>query len=247
MKKTIYLPSKTKNKLDTVERIVISDYLIIGSTTGLKKKNNEDSIGCFTNKGIIRICIADGHWGEKASRLITRHWLNSELEFPSNSFESKQETKKTENKLYKKFGKPAMNGNKDFTPEASFVAVEISNGNISIVSYGDSRLLIANNGKLKFKQKCSNTWLGAFSHLGLRKRISVEKATFFRRNKLAENDCVFLFTDGIDQCVYEKDTISFEKIAMLSKTNIKDTFDELFKEVFDYGAEDNASLAVFKY
>jgi len=64
---------------------------------------------------------------------------------------------------------------------------------------------------------------------------------------LAENDCIFLFTDGIDQCIYEKDTISFEKIAMLSKTNVKDIFDELFKEVFDYGAEDNASLAVFKY
>ncbi len=248
MNKTFCLPSITTNRLGFVEKILINKNLIIGSTIGFKKKNNEDSIACYVNKKSTRICIADGHWGEEASRTIVKHWLNRRLIFPGSSLQAKQETKKVENKLYKKFGKSVMDENKDFTPEASFIAIEILENNVHVVSYGDSRLLVGNNGKLKFKQECKETWLGAFSHLQLRKRMSAEKGTLFKKRKLVEGDCIFLFTDGVDQCVYEKDTISFEKIAGLSKkANLEDIFEELFKEIFDYGAEDNASLVVFKY
>ena len=141
-----------------------------------------------------------------------------------------------------------MDPNKDFTPEASFIAIEIIRNKISIVSYGDCRLLIANNGVTKFHLKSKSTWLGVFSRLQLRKRLSIDQAINFRQMQLVRGDFIFLFTDGVDQCIYEKDTISFDYISeQSSNTNLLNIFDKIVGEVFAHGAQDNASLAIFKF
>ena len=241
------IPSDIKTRLDFVEKISVSDNFMIASAIGLKKEINEDVLGYYINNYATRICISDGHWGEEASSIIAKHWLNKELKFPISSAEAKKETSKIETELYNKFGKVDMDENKDLTPEASFIVAEISKDNISIISYGDSRLLIVNNSKITFDQECKNSWLGAFSYLGLRGRLPVETGTVFNTIKLVRGDSIVLFTDGIDQCVYEEDTISFERIAELSNDkNIENAFEKLFKEVFSYGAEDNASLVIFR-
>jgi len=241
------LPTKLKRS-KSIEKHIFDNKLILGSTNGLKKERNEDAIGYFNNTNTTRLCVADGHWGSSASRFIVKHWLNPLLKFPTNVNESRRETKKVEYLLYKKFGKSKMNEEKDFTPESSFVVAEISDNYVRIVSYGDCRMLIANNGELKFNMKVTDTWIGAFSHLGLRRRISTEKATLFKKLKLTKNDYIFLFTDGVDQCIYEKNTISLKEIALSSRNNsVGDAFNIIFKKVFNYGAEDNASLALYKY
>lgn len=220
----------------------------MGTTAGLVKQNNEDHIGCSINKDFIRICIADGHWGDDASRLIVNHWLKDKVIFPKSSIQAVRETKIIENKLFNIFGKFRMDPDNDFTPEASFIAVEIIGDKLSIVSYGDCRLLIANNGITKFHLEGNSTWLGAFSHLHLRKRLSVNQVTKFLQIQCGKDDFVFLFTDGVDQCVYEKDTISFDFISSQSKNiDLSKTFDKLISEVFANGAQDNASLGIFRF
>jgi len=248
MNKTIFLPSQLKTNLGSIAKVVCCPNFVMGTTTGLVKQNNEDSIGCHIKKNFVRICIADGHWGNDAAKLITNHWLKNKGIFPNCSTEAIRETKIIENKLFKIFGKSRMDPNKDFTPEASFIAIEIIRNKISIVSYGDCRLLIANNGVTKFHLKSKSTWLGVFSRLQLRKRLSIDQAINFRQMQLVRGDFIFLFTDGVDQCIYEKDTISFDYISeQSSNTNLLNIFDKIVGEVFAHGAQDNASLAIFKF
>lgn len=247
MKKRVILPSKTMHKIGSINKVVCPNF-VMGTTAGLVKQNNEDSIGCSINKDFIRICIADGHWGNDASRLIVNHWLKNKVMFPNSSIQALRETKIIENKLFNIFGKFRMDPDKDFTPEASFIAIEIIRDKISIVNYGDCRLLIANNGITKFNLEGNSTWLGAFSHLNLRKRLSVNQGTKFLKMKCGKDDFLFLFTDGVDQCVYEKDTISFDYISRLSRNiDLSKIFDVLIGEVFANGAQDNASLGIFRF
>jgi serine/threonine protein phosphatase PrpC len=248
MNKILHTPTKRINNLESIEKFKINDSLILATTTGLKKEINEDSIGLFVNDKITRICITDGHWGEEASDIISKYWIEKSLIFPKNLTEAQNETSKIEDVLYQKFGEKVIDENKDFTPESSFICIEIEDGNISIVSYGDSRLFIMDKENIKFTQECKNTWLGVFSRLGLRGRLSVKEGVVFNVEKLNYGDSIFLFTDGVDQCIYEKDTISFDSIANLSKKlNIEDSVDSIFKEVFNFGAEDNASLVIYRY
>lgn len=247
MKKRVFLPSRTMNKIGSINKVVCPNF-VMGTTAGLVKQNNEDSIGCFINKDFIRICIADGHWGDDASRLIVNHWLKNKVIFPNSLIAATRETKTIENKLFNIFGKPRMDPNKDFTPEASFIAIEIIGDKLSIVSYGDCRLLIANNGVNKFHLEGNSTWLGTFSHLHLRKRLSVNQATIFFKMQCGKDDILFIFTDGVDQCIYEKNTISFDFISSQSKKiDLAVTFDKLISEVFTNGAQDNASLGIFRF
>jgi serine/threonine protein phosphatase PrpC len=62
------------------------------------------------------------------------------------------------------------------------------------------------------------------------------------------NDTVLLFSDGVDECIYEKPTIGIEHIANIVNTLHDPSliFDALMTEVFEYGAEDNASLSIIK-
>lgn len=243
MKTPLYLPTPNGE-----ERIALDNNLILQTAKGLVKEANEDSIGYFANETLKRICIADGHWGDQASRTAVRYWTDEEREFPTTLSSAISRTQELEEMIYTEFGKPSMNENSDFTPETSFTCIEILDNNVTIISYGDTRLLIANNGTLKYKQATHETWLGAFSYLELRNRMPAEQATTFTKIQLDQNDYIFLFTDGVDQCVYEKDTIPLEKIVELSKQqHLGRIFNTLFQEIFKNGAEDNASLAVFRH
>jgi len=245
MKKVI-VPTITKKGF--IEKVRILPNLILGATIGLVKSINEDSVGCLRDGNSIRICIADGHWGKKAAEMIVDHWVRKGRVFPNGRAEAISEVQKIEQKLFKLFGKNNMDPNSDFTSEASFIVMQFVGESLKVISYGDCRLLIAKEGTVKTKLTTKETWLGAFSHLGLRKRLSVKNAIKFKKIKVIKGDFIFLFTDGVDQCVYEKDTISFNFIAGLSKlTDINKVFDKLMEEVFTNGAQDNASVAILRY
>jgi serine/threonine protein phosphatase PrpC len=241
----IIIPTITKRGF--VEKAKPATNLIVGSTVGLVKSINEDSIGCLLNDNYIRVCVADGHWGKKAAEIIVDHWMKEGLIFPTNNKEAISEVIKIEKKLFKLFGKTNMDPNSDFTPEASFIATQLVGKTLIVVSYGDCRLLTANKGKIKTKLATKETWLGAFSQLGSRNRISVDNGLVFEKVILQENDTVLIFSDGIDQCVYERNTLSDEFLANLTnKETVENTLNSIFSAVFTAGAEDNASLVVLK-
>ncbi len=244
--KKIILPTTTL-KQGVIEKVVMNDNLLVGSTVGLVKDVNEDRVGCVLNGNDVKICLADGHWGEKAAEIIVGYWTKEMLLFPVNKEAAVLEVIKIEKKLFKLFGKIDMNPNSEFTPEASFIVVQLKNNILKIISYGDCRLLIAKEGVIKTKLTTKETWLGAFSRLGLRDRISVKKGLVFEERTLMKNDVVFVFTDGIDQCVYEKDTLSDQFLAnQTHKKSVKNIFEGILNAVFLLGAEDNASLVVLK-
>jgi len=246
MKKITTLPKDSLGTIDPVVKYVTDDF-IIGTTAGLLKKENEDSIGCSFNDNTTRICIADGHWGRETSKKLVGYWLSSVNVFPNTKEKAVTEMKKVEDEIFKTFSKPNMNPQKDFTPEAAVIAIEITKNRLSVVSYGDCRLLILNDHKIKFCLKTTETWLGVFSYLNLRGRLPISNAIEFMQTDLTIGDVVVLFTDGIDQCVYEKDTISFAEIAeKVQSTAITAAFDNIMKEVFLNGAEDNASIGIIK-
>ena len=230
-----------------VNKVIVDDRLVIGTITGLVKKNNEDRIGYLAHDDITRVCIADGHWGAEVAQIITKHWLEPSLDFPVSKKTAILKTGSVENEIYKAFGRLVMNPDKDFTPEASFVAVQISQKVISMASYGDCRLLIVQSGKITYEQPTTSTWLGVFSHSGLRGRLSVEEATIYKELPLENGSSVLIFTDGVDECIYEKPTISLDTLANLANQDSPEAvFNSILDEVFAYGAEDNASLAIVK-
>ena len=245
------IPTHTRKIGSEVEKILLKNKLVLGTSLGLVKKTNEDQIGYTIPKNkpnTVRICVADGHWGSTASKKIIKFWLNENLNFPINRESAITTTQHIEKKLFKSFGKENMNEQTDLTPEGAFTVCEINKLNqLTVVSYGDCRLLIANKQRIKYQLLTQSTWLGAFSSLGLRNRIPVEKALVFETYQLQLEDYLLLFTDGVDECVYNKPTIKPEQLAQLTKKVEPETiFDSIFKQVFLYGAEDNVSLGIFK-
>lgn len=214
------------------------------TTRGLVKPVNEDCIGILSTKNFTRMCIADGHWGNFTAKLIVNQWLKVNI-FPNSRTKAITATKFLENILFSKFGSTSVNENTDFTPEASFIAVEQNNNNFTILGFGDCRLLVIRNKRIVFSLETSSTWLGVFSKLGLRKRLSIQKALKFQRLILQGNEHILLFTDGVDQCKYEIDSISMQIIANTCKLIVPHKIImTLFKKIFNKGAEDNASLVV---
>jgi serine/threonine protein phosphatase PrpC len=221
--------------------------LILGTTTGLVKATNEDRLGCITGSATTRLCIADGHWGDKAAESIIKHWISEDMVFPYTRDAAIDAVRQDEDTLHAAFGRPNMDPEHDFTPEAGFIAAELSGATLSVVSYGDCRLFVARNGTIIFQNVLDATWLGAFSRLGLRQRVPVDIATRFERVTVQQNDLLFLFTDGVDECVYETPTLAWSFMAGLAALkNPEDIFDAILAEVFANGAEDNASLAILK-
>lgn len=244
MKKNI-IPTITKAGF--IEKVEPVPNLIIGTTVGLVKNTNEDRAGCILDGNSLRICVADGHWGEAAAETIAQHWMKKKVVFPANRNEALLEVMTIEEKLFKSFGKTNMNPNSDFTPEASFISIQIEMNTLKVISFGDCRLLVTREGKVKIQLATEETWLGAFSKMGLRNRISVRQGLVFEEILLQEGDVVLIFTDGVDQCIYEKDTLSSQFLAKQTKTvAVKKVFDSIFGAVFVAGAEDNATLVVLK-
>jgi serine/threonine protein phosphatase PrpC len=228
---------------------LVNCQLIAGTTPGLKKSDNEDSLAISKDVESIRIFLADGHWGDKAA--ISHSQMTEHLEsFPDSKAAAAQLVKSLEQDLYQSYYFPGIDENKDFTPETSLLGIEyrLEEKLLSIYNYGDCRLLIIRDNQIFFQLETQPTWLGVFSKLGLRQRQSVDDALLYKQIKLQTGDYVVAFSDGIDECIYQQPTISNETLVNIvteSKTNLI-AFDKIMDKVFKYGAEDNASLVIFK-
>lgn len=246
MMKKIILPSDSHSHL--IQKSTVGDDLVLGTTVGLVKKSNEDALGGLIEKDTIRICIIDGHWGDEAARIIRDYWLDAGLIFPRSVEAAARATERVEEELFLKFGKENMDENRDLTPEAAFVTAERIRNTMRIVSYGDCRLLVIRNRHVIYELKTQETWLGAFSRLGLRQRLAVKKAVIFDKLPILKDDLIIMFSDGVDQCVYGRPTISKDRVIELAGSckNPSELFDALIGEVFLNGAEDNASLVVIR-
>lgn len=218
---------------------------LFGTTLGLAKKINEDRLGYRETPSGLRVCIADGHWGDEAADMIARYWLDATHDFPRTRAQAVQATEELEEKLFAAFGTDLMDAEHDKTPEAAFIFIEVKQDQVHIMSYGDCRLLIASEGKVSFQLETTATWLGAFARLGLRNRAAVKDALVFETVLLQDNDVMILYSDGIDECVYEVPTISEAQLAAFTgHGQLSTAFDAIMDQVFAHGAEDNASLAL---
>jgi serine/threonine protein phosphatase PrpC len=173
------------------------------------------------------------------------YWLATTTSFPCERESAIKAIRTLQSALYDTYGSAHMDETSDFTPETSLIAVELDGHHVRIVSYGDCRLLIARHGIPRFTLDTHETWLGAFSHLGLRQRIPVEQATIFAEQQLGSGDRLCLYTDGVDECVYNTPTISIDTLATLTDTaDSEDALKTILSRVFKCGAEDNATLAI---
>jgi len=223
---------------------VHKDKLITGITAGLLKNNNEDVVSFNVNKSNIKICLCDGHWGDFAAKYVNNYILNTS--FPKSFNEAVEFMRAIEHKLWKKLGKEIMDPEQDFTPETGFIAIEKTDNLISILAYGDCRLIIIRNGRVIYRLDTYETWIGAFSYLKLRNRLPIQEALIYKNIACKHGDIVMLYSDGIDECRYNMQTLSSEWLVhqINSSIDLKSIANNIFEGVKNHGAEDNASLAL---
>jgi serine/threonine protein phosphatase PrpC len=201
------------------------------TTPGLAKPINEDVVGINNIESQTIFCLCDGHWGRQAAKLACQAFIT---EFPS----SKTQAVSILNSIqFKLFSLPKN----DKPSETSVLAIRFDPVKLQIcyVSYGDCRMLIARKNKIIFTLPTLPTWLGALSYTGARNRLPVSKGTFFGSVILKKTDRIYLFTDGVDECVYDTPTISHSWL-------IRHSGPEIYNQIVRFGAEDNASLIIFK-
>lgn len=229
-----------------IEQIQKGSDILIATTMGLLKKTQEDAVGIKTTRSSQTVCICDGHWGDQAAILVKNSILKNP--FPKSKTEAISQVKLIEKKLWQKFGQEKMDPEKDFTPETSLLAIEKNGHNLNIMSYGDCRLLIIRNKKIIFRLKTNPTWLGAFSFLRLRNRLTVNKALVFKKINCKVGDIVMVFSDGVDECRYEKPTLSYKWLAEQTgeEISLSQISTAVFAAIKQAGAEDNATLALIK-
>jgi hypothetical protein len=186
------------------------------TTTWLKKEINEDRIFLRQIDNKIYACICDWHWWDEASNIVNNFFISGKEKFPQNKAESILISKKIEKLIFQQCWNNNLNWIHDITPETSFIAIEIDKKNINIISYWDCRGFILNNKKTRIKIKQINSWIWSFSYLGLRNRLAIEENTFFKQVKIRKNDTIILFSDWIDECIYETPTISINEIYKIS-------------------------------
>src|SRR5579883_2215397 len=158
--------------------------LALGTSSG-NKPANEDRIGYLNTEDATRICISDGHWGDEAARTIADYWINREVPFPTSKRQALHAVRQIEQDLFSRTGRPRMDPDNDRPPEASFVAMELGRQVLRIVSYGDCRLVVARFAnevpRPYYRHAELASWLGAFSMLGLRDRVSTRIGTDYRQ------------------------------------------------------------------
>jgi serine/threonine protein phosphatase PrpC len=219
-----------------------------GIATTIKgiKEFNEDSVMVATRRASTRVCVADGHWGADAAHHSTQFW-NELAVFPVDMNHSIVATRELEGTLFKAFGRAGMNEDKDQTPESAFVALELIGVDMRFVSYGDCRMMVIRDKRIIIRNEPQQTWIGAFSFLGLRKRLPIGKALEFQQHQLKRGDILLLFSDGIDECTYEVPTLTdefFEQVVVAG--DLREIHDTIMGAVLRHGAEDNASLVIVR-
>ena len=146
---------------------IVNKGLHLSTTKGLVKKVNEDRVGCVEEGKFIRICVADGHWGGGAvhnSKILEQYRQVFQKQERSGQID-----RTLTEKLFEKFGQQKMDETKDFTPETSFLVLEVSEGNIKLLSYGDCRLLVCRKGKLSMNWEQNRRGWGRFHILDFEK------------------------------------------------------------------------------
>ncbi len=212
------------------------------SQVGSVKTDNEDSLGYRQDGERLRVALADGHWGATAAAACTEHWLAHDEAFAK----PKKTMKDLQQALARAYDTPNPSVEKTRTPEASILAIEIDEQRcMNVVSYGDCRLVVVRDGEAVYRGPLQPTWIGLFSSLGMCGRLSVETATQVESFWLRPRDVVALYTDGVDECVYETPTLNV--VPFLSQDgSTSDMADALFAAIYDAGAEDNASIAIIR-
>lgn len=208
------------------------------STRGLIKKINEDQIRRRVLKNRIVVVLCDGHWGKSAAVFVSNQIV---VNFPQNQNQAQNLLRSLQQKLFESCQKTDPDPELDKPSETSMIAIQFDKKSkeLIILSYGDCRGLISKKGEIINKIPTNKTWLGAFSHLGLRNRLSIESGLIFQKTNLKKNDRLWLFTDGVDECIYEKLTIPHTWI-------VKHTKNQILARILKHGAEDNASLVILK-
>lgn len=238
--------------------------LVMATTKGLVKTAGsiEDYVGFRDyGYGIWRFCICDAHSGDEAAESAAEFWIDGHLPadlksspakdlplFPSSKGEAIDRVRALEELISYEYALDEMDADLHKPSEAAFVAAEIGEQVLRIVSYGDCRMLISHaaSGEL-FRVNTLPTWLGPFSATGLRQRISVEEGTIYEERQINRGDLLILHTDGIDEARYEQPTISNEAILnCFNNSPLERGIHLLMAEVFRYGAEDHASAIAFR-
>lgn len=199
----------------------------------------------------VRICISDGHWGDEAAKTIADYWINREVPFPTSKHQALRAVRQIEQDLFSRTGRLRMDPDKDRPPEASFVAVELGRQVLRIISYGDCRLAVARFANEMTRPYYRHTelasWLGAFSMLGLRDRVSTRIGTDYRQLPVKAGDTIIAYSDGLDECIYETPTISVDEIMQQASTDTpKSAAASLVQLALDRGGEDNVSIAILR-
>ena len=128
----IMKPSSCKKLPEIIQPINNVAYV---SDIGLVKEVNEDRLSFSIKNGKLYACIADGHWGDGAAQAIIDFWANKEMSVSRD--EAIIEVSKIQKELYELYGKPKMDENNDFTPEAAFTFVSVEDDILTILAYGD--------------------------------------------------------------------------------------------------------------
>jgi len=59
---------------------------------------------------------------------------------------------------------------------------------------------------------------------------------------------VVMYSDGVDECIYEVPTISATKIAQLIRPHkLASGIAKLIDQIYSFGAEDNLSMVVYQH
>jgi hypothetical protein len=89
--------------------------------------------------------------------------------------------------------------------------------------------------KIIYSLPTLQTWLGPLSYDGRRGRLPPKTGAIFIQKHFYQSDRIMLFTDGVDECIYQIPTI---KHLWLAQHSLK----AIYGRIFHHGAEDNASL-----
>ncbi|MFA6512555.1 MAG: hypothetical protein WCV86_05565, partial [Patescibacteria group bacterium] len=202
------------------------------TTKGLVKHVNEDVVAVADTDTSLAICICDGHWGDSAAKLASSTLISK---FPKSKTEAIGILSRIEHQLFDQFRDTAN------PPETSVLAIQIDRHNLRLhyLGYGDCRLLISRKYRILLDLPTAPTWLGPLSYQKIRNRLPVQKAARYGMIRLRKDDRIQLFTDGIDECVYETPTLSRRWL-------IRHTPSEILSRVIAKGAQDNASLVLFE-
>lgn len=216
--------------------------IFIGNLGSSVKDVNEDRIGHTVIDDSEVICIADAHWGIGAAELVCRAFLEDIRAMPRDRDDALRIAADIEGNIYKDYSEESL------STEAAFITLFFNShdNTITIAAYGDCRCMIIHPDGTFTTTRTTATWLGVNSRLRLRNRLSAREALVWEQLKVSAGDKVIVFSDGIDECIYEQPTISYKELANICVQS--ETPPELAKTIFEkvtfFGAEDDASLGI---